>query len=87
MTGGLEVSMESITCRRCGQSLRLFGSVRYLEGYVAYLEGDGRELKVVADAFTVESSAKCSACGTALEFDDVDLSSGGLAGRDPVTSV
>jgi len=82
---GLEARVDSITCSRCGRDLRLLGSVRYFEGYAAYLCGDRHEVTVVADAFTVESSAKCAACGADLDFDGVDLSSGGLAGRDPVT--
>lgn len=77
--------MGNITCRRCGRDLRPLGSVRYLESYAAYLGGDAQEVMVVADAFTVESSAQCSGCGMDLDFADADLSSGGLADHDPVT--
>ena len=79
--------MDTAACSRCGRDLQLYGSVSYVERYTAYLSGSGEEATVVADAFTVDSSGKCSGCGADVDFDDVDLSSGGLADRDPVTSL
>lgn len=73
--------MSVLACTQCGAILSAPGSVRYFEAYDACLTGELDNAVVVADAFTVESLAKCSRCDAAICFYAVDLSSGGLADK------
>lgn len=68
------------SCPRCGADLTQAGAVDYAERYSASLDVVDEVPMVVADAFTIDSSAKCSACGKEIPFTTVDTSSGGFLG-------
>ena len=70
-------------CVVCEAVLSRLGSVIYEEKYSARLDGADSETTLIADAFTIESSAICARCGAEIVFDRIDLSSGGLADGSP----
>lgn len=79
-SGRFQVVVEG-RCTSCGADLRMPCAVLYSERYDARIGCDSLRVTVIADSFTVSSSARCQRCGEEFPFAEIDLSAGVLSER------